>query len=871
MRRRVGTLVVVGVAAGLLLSGVFWAGAVSPANEHFDRTWARTDQPVATGQVSRTWMWGPDGFTGEEQERYSESPGGQRAVQYFDKARMELTNPAGDSGSIWYVTNGLLVVELITGNMQVGDASFLQRQPAVVNVAGDADDPTGPSYSTFGVLRNAAPAGVGTTLTNRVSRMGQVSADPALASQGMSVAVVDDVTNHAIATPFWSFMNSSGTVWDGAAYIQAALFENAYFATGRPVTEAYWANVKVGGAYQDVLMQCFERRCLTYNPANAPEWRVEAGNVGRHYHAWRYGQPGGSPTATATATGTPDTATDYESAITWGGEFVPGPFFYDPHEIVIDAQGHLWLADTNNHRIVEFDANGVQLRTIGAEGIEGKGELQFTRPTDIAFDADGNIYVAEFDGHRIQKISPQGEFIKTWGKLGSALGEFNRPAGLAISEDMLYVTDFNNHRVQIFDLDGMFRGYWGRLGTGNSEFDQPSGIAIDPAGNVLVVEYVNSRIQKFDATGLYLGQFGSAGAGPGQFASPWGIAIDPGGTMYVAEIGNKRVQVLAANGDYIRHWGSEGSGPGQFKAARGVAVDGDGGVWTVEGRDARVQKFTSQGAYLYEFRDGRRGRFGALAGIEVDGLDRVLVPDGLPGYARVQIYANDGTPIIDMSPPAPPGNTQEFLRAPVDIALAPGGDYYILDENVVRRYSPTWEFVSAFGGTLAAPQAIAISSSGDVFIADTGNNMVQKFNADGFLIKTWGTTGTGDGQFDALSGIAVFGSRVYVADTNNSRIQVFDLDGAYIDQWGSLGAGDGELYLPIGIAADGDGFLYVVDHGIGRIQKFNSEGAFVAVWGSTGDAVGQLNAPWGVAVDQRGWVYVTEVGGYRVQAFRPVD
>jgi DNA-binding beta-propeller fold protein YncE len=341
--------------------------------------------------------------------------------------------------------------------------------------------------------------------------------------------------------------------------------------------------------------------------------------------------------------------------------------------------------------------------------------------------------------------------------------------------------------------------------------------------------------------------------------------------MYVAEIGNKRVQVLAANGDYIRHWGSEGSGPGQFKAARGVAVDGDGGVWTVEGRDARVQKFTSQGAYLYEFRDGRRGRFGALAGIEVDGLDRVLVPDGLPGYARVQIYANDGTPIIDMSPPAPPGNTQEFLRAPVDIALAPGGDYYILDENVVRRYSPTWEFVSAFGGTLAAPQAIAISSSGDVFIADTGNNMVQKFNADGSLIKTWGTTGTGDGQFDALSGIAVFGSRVYVADTNNSRIQVFDLDGAYIDQWGSLGAGDGELYLPIGIAADGDGFLYVVDHGIGRIQKFNSEGAFVAVWGSTGDAVGQLNAPWGVAVDQRGWVYVTEVGGYRVQAFRPVD
>jgi DNA-binding beta-propeller fold protein YncE len=341
--------------------------------------------------------------------------------------------------------------------------------------------------------------------------------------------------------------------------------------------------------------------------------------------------------------------------------------------------------------------------------------------------------------------------------------------------------------------------------------------------------------------------------------------------MYVAEVGNKRVQVLAANGDYIRHWGSEGTGPGQFRAARGVAVDGDGDVWTVEGRDARVQKFTSQGAYLYEFRDGRRGRFGALAGIEVDGLDRVLIPDGLPGFARIQIYTNDGTPIIDMNPPAPPNNTLEFLKAPVDMALAPGGEYYILDENVVRRYSPNWEFVGAFGGTLAAPQAIAISSNGDVFIADTGNNMVQKFNADGFIIKAWGTTGAGDGQFDALSGIAVSGSLVYVADTNNSRIQVFDLDGVYVAQWGSPGTGAGQFDRPIGITADDDGYLYVVDHGNGRIQKFDGEGQFIAAWGSPGAAVGQLNAPWGIAVDERGYVYVTEVGGYRVQAFRPVD
>ncbi|MBA2454864.1 MAG: hypothetical protein H0V47_16990, partial [Chloroflexia bacterium] len=112
------------------------AQAEAPGNEHFQRTWARTDKPVADGQVSRTWMWGPEGFTGEIQEPYAESSGGLRTVQYFDKSRMEITTPGADPNSIWYVTNGLLVVELISGQMQVGHFVFDPRSPAEVNVAG---------------------------------------------------------------------------------------------------------------------------------------------------------------------------------------------------------------------------------------------------------------------------------------------------------------------------------------------------------------------------------------------------------------------------------------------------------------------------------------------------------------------------------------------------------------------------------------------------------------------------------------------------------------------------------------------------------------------------------------------------------------
>ena len=81
------------------------------------RTWERTDRPVAEGRAVRTWMWGPDPFTEPIQEPYAESPNGMRVVQYFDKSRMEITHPGGDQSSVWYVTNGLLVNELMTGQI----------------------------------------------------------------------------------------------------------------------------------------------------------------------------------------------------------------------------------------------------------------------------------------------------------------------------------------------------------------------------------------------------------------------------------------------------------------------------------------------------------------------------------------------------------------------------------------------------------------------------------------------------------------------------------------------------------------------------------------------------------------------------------
>ena len=305
-------LTVLALAGMLIATAVLQAVAAPPANPHFEKTWARTDQPVKSGLVSRTWMWGPEAFSGSMSEPYAEAPGGMREVQYFDKSRMEITNPDGDQNSPWYVTNGLLVVELVTGKLQLGDNSFEQHNPALGNVAGDQDDPNGPTYATIALLLDEPALPDGATITQRVDRDGNITNDPSLASYGVTAAhhVVVPGIDHQVASPFWAFVQSSGTVYENGVYGIDRLFESDFYATGLPITEAYWTRVTVNGEPRDVLVQVFERRVLTYTPDNEPAWQVEAGNVGRHYYQWRYGvsapeEPPATPAGTQSIGPTP--------------------------------------------------------------------------------------------------------------------------------------------------------------------------------------------------------------------------------------------------------------------------------------------------------------------------------------------------------------------------------------------------------------------------------------------------------------------------------------------------------------------------------------------------------------------------------------
>jgi hypothetical protein len=254
----------------------------------FDRVWERTDRPVEEQVADRTWMWGPEPFSGVLHEEYVDSPGGERTVAYFDKSRMEINDPTGDSDAPWYVTNGLLARDLIIGKIQIGDNHFRELAPPDINVAGDSDDPHGPTYQTFHDVMQQAPLEAGETVIQTIDRSGVVGSNPALADHGVTIARVEPATNHSIASVFWDFMNSRGPIHLDGRITEGRLFFNPYYATGYPLTEPYWTHVRVDGERQHVLIQVFERRVLTYTPGNPDGWAVESGNVGLHYYHWKY-------------------------------------------------------------------------------------------------------------------------------------------------------------------------------------------------------------------------------------------------------------------------------------------------------------------------------------------------------------------------------------------------------------------------------------------------------------------------------------------------------------------------------------------------------------------------------------------------------
>jgi 6-bladed beta-propeller protein/NHL repeat-containing protein len=199
---------------------------------------------------------------------------------------------------------------------------------------------------------------------------------------------------------------------------------------------------------------------------------------------------------------------------------------------------------------------------------------QFKQPSDVTKDSSNHVFVADSRNRRIQEFQlashcPTGTtqvvagvcFVTKWGQHGSANGQFYNPFDLATdSSNNVFVVDSWNNRIQKFTNSGNFITAWGRAGSGLGEFNLPQSIAVDSSGYVYVVDKDNSRIQKFSNDGAFIGTWGGAGSGPGEFMFPNRIAVDSSLNVFVSDPGNQRIQEFTNNGAFIRSFGAFGDG-----------------------------------------------------------------------------------------------------------------------------------------------------------------------------------------------------------------------------------------------------------------------------------------------------------------------
>lgn len=235
-----------------ILSGSFGAlaaAATQPvgfASPEFQKVWARTDQPVAGGEVKRSYYWGPQPISGPIMENYAAGPGGKHMVQYFDKSRMEINDPNGDKNNPFHVTNGRLAVELISGEIQEEGSPKTSRWPAYIPLGDNTGREDEITYASFrAALDGKSTGNVGMPVLAEISADGPLhvispGTIPTIgAKYNLKYAYYESVTMRGIPDVFWSFLNASGPVVQGDQQTTARLSDPYFYATGYPLTDAY--------------------------------------------------------------------------------------------------------------------------------------------------------------------------------------------------------------------------------------------------------------------------------------------------------------------------------------------------------------------------------------------------------------------------------------------------------------------------------------------------------------------------------------------------------------------------------------------------------------------------------------------------------
>ncbi len=512
-----------------------------------------------------------------------------------------------------------------------------------------------------------------------------------------------------------------------------------------------------------------------------------------------------------------------------------------PSFVVQDKGGNTYIADTRNYRIRKVAATGTisTFAGTGIAGFSGDGGLarnaMLNLPTGLLLEAAGELLVADRGNNRIRKIDRFG-IITTIAGTGVAgysgdggpalMAELNSPR--ALSRDIsgnLYFSDTGNNSVRKIDTFGTIstvagNGIAGYNGDGipaiAAELNQPQGVLVDVAGNLFIADFTNHRVRKVDTSGIITTFAGNGLPGSG---GDGGLAIN-------AEVGTPKGLLIVGNQLLIS---TTGSGLSRI----------------------RTVDFGTNIINLYA---------GSSSGFDGDGHPPVST--AFDGPFGMQFTTSGSLLVADL-----------YNARIREVTASTTG---------TRAGGPGSDNKLATLGVLIAPQNLAFDSVGNCYVAEYGGMRIRKVDDCSGRITTVAGTGitgySGDGglataaQINAPFGVAVDRiGNLFIADTVNNVIRKVDTSGII-----TTFASDPNFSDLVSLATDTDGNLYSADDGACVIRKITSAGVISVVagvefnCGFNGDSIpattALLNAPYGIAVDATGNLYIGDTGNNRIRS-----
>jgi len=421
-----------------------------------------------------------------------------------------------------------------------------------------------------------------------------------------------------------------------------------------------------------------------------------------------------------------------------------------PAGLAFDNSGNLYIADSSNNRVRKV-AGGIITTVLGTGDPGAALPNQLNLPTGIAVDSAGNLDVADSSNQRIQQLTPAGS-VNTLPGIGrdlaaDAAGDLFLASGAYVFE----LTSSLTEKTIAGDGSYSFRGDGGPAIS--ARLNGPVDIALNTSGVLYVADQKNFRVRTVDAAGVIstIDGDGTSGFGNNQLSFPGGVAVGQSGTIYIADQNNDRIQAILGSGNTVTIAGTgipgfNGDGlPGtatQIFSPGAMATGPDGTVYFADKGNQRVRALRANAIIVTLAQT-------PVSAVAVDASGNIYIADGpnhrilsIDPTGRAYVIAGTGTP--GFAGDGGPALAAKF-NSPGGIAADAHGNLFIADtgNNRIRVIGANGNLqtiagngAADFGGDagpalsalLNAPTGLLVDASGNLWIADTGNNRIRELS-----------------------------------------------------------------------------------------------------------------------------------------------